>query len=288
MKMNAHPLRVSAHGGHSGEFCLHASDNLAEIVATYAEQGFSWVGLTEHMPPTTDDRLYPDEKQAGLQAVDLLRQFDRYVATARELQQRYAGKMTIYVAMETEFYAGAVPWIKELQRLYNFDYLVGSIHHINELCFDFSESDYANAVELSGGLDNAYCAYFDAQLSMIEHLRPAVVGHFDLIRLYDADYARRLQQPQIAQRVERNLQRIAQLNLLLDFNVRALAKGAAEPYISQPILQRALQLGIDVVPGDDSHGISSVGVGLDTATDLLLNAGYDCQWRRPVTDVKKG
>ncbi|MDY0189284.1 MAG: histidinol-phosphatase [Desulfuromonas sp.] len=287
MKMNAHPLRVSAHGGHSGEFCMHAQDTLADIVATYAEQGFTWIGLTEHMPPATDDRLYPDEQQAGVSAVELLHQFDGYVKSARQLQQRYAGKMTIYVAMETEFYAGAIPWIHELQRLYNFDYLVGSVHHVNDLCFDFSAADYAKAVELSGGLDALYCAYFDAQFAMLEHLRPAVVGHFDLIRLFDADYAQRLQQPQVAQRIERNLQRIAQLNLLLDYNVRALAKGATEPYLSKPLLQRALQLGIDIVPGDDSHGVASVGVGLDVATQLLQNAGYACHWRRPVTNVHK-
>lgn len=280
-------LRVSAHGGHSGEFCLHAQDNLADIVATYAEQGFSWIGLTEHMPPPTDDKLYPDEQQAGLHAVDLLRQFERYVHTARQLQQLYADKMTIYVAMESEFYAGAVPWVRELQRLFSLDYLVGSVHHINEICFDFSGADYQRAVEFAGGLEAAYCNYFDAQLAMIEHLRPAVVGHFDLIRLYDEDYRQRMQQPQVAQRIERNLQRIAQLGLMLDYNVRALAKGATEPYVAAPILQRALQLGIDIVPGDDSHGISSVGVGLDTAVELLHNAGYPCQWRRPVKQVTR-
>jgi histidinol-phosphatase (PHP family) len=287
MKCNAQPQRVSAHGGHSGEFCLHAQDKLADIVATYADQGFSWIGLTEHMPPTSDDKLYPDEQQAGLRAVDLLHQFDRYVKTARQLQQQYAGKMTIYVAMESEFYAGAIPWIRELHQLYNFDYLVGSVHHVHECCFDFSAADYAQALAISGGVEALYCAYFDAQLAMLEHLRPAVVGHFDLIRLYDADYSARLQQPAVAQRVERNLQRIAQLGLMLDFNVRALAKGAVEPYVSAPILKRALQLGIDIVPGDDSHGISSVGVGLDTAEELLHQAGYHCHWRRPVNNEIK-
>ncbi|MCD6528007.1 MAG: histidinol-phosphatase [Desulfuromonas sp.] len=280
------PLRVSSHGGHSGEFCLHAKDSLAQIVAGYAAQGFDWIGLTEHMPPLTDGGLYPDEQQAGLSAVDLQRQFDRYVATARQLQQDYAGRMTIYVGMETEFYAGAVPWIHELNKLYHFDYLVGSVHHVHERCFDFSAADYAAAVELLGDHDALYCAYFDAQLAMIEHLQPAVVGHFDLIRLYDPDYAERFQQPAVAARIERNLQRIAQLGLMLDFNVRALAKGASEPYVSAPILQRALQLGIDIVPGDDSHGVASVGIGIDEAIKLLQQAGYHCQWRRPKSAAK--
>lgn len=278
-------LRVSAHGGHSGEFCLHAKDTLAQVVETYAQQGFTWIGLTEHMPPVTDEGLYPDEKGAGLTALQLQQQFHCYVRTARQLQKDYVDRMTIYVAMETEFYAGSIPWVKRLNKLYQFDYLVGSVHHVMETCFDFSRDDYAKAVQCAGGYDQLYCAYFDAQFSMLEHLNPAVVGHFDLIRLYDADYRQRLKQPDIAQRVERNLRYIAEHKLLLDYNVRALAKGATEPYVCASILKRALELGIDLVPGDDSHGIDSVGVGLDEAQRLLTAAGYSCQWRPPVMDT---
>ncbi len=43
MKSNNRLLRVSAHGGHSGEFCLHAKDTLVQIVETYADQGFAWL-----------------------------------------------------------------------------------------------------------------------------------------------------------------------------------------------------------------------------------------------------
>lgn len=282
MKSNNRLLRVSAHGGHSGEFCLHAKDTLTQVVETYAEQGFAWLGLTEHMPPMTDVGLYPDEKAAGLTAQQLQQQFDRYVTTARQLQKKYAKTMAIFVAMETEFYAGTVPWVQRLTELYQLDYLVGSVHHVMEQCFDFSRDDYAKAVHCAGGTDALYCAYFDAQFAMINHLSPAVVGHFDLVRLHDSDYAQRFKQPDIAQRIERNLQLIAQKGLLLDFNVRALAKGASEPYVSAPILKRALELGIDLVPGDDSHGVASVGVGLDEATRLLTDAGYHCQWRLPV------
>lgn len=288
-KVNRYPtaIRVSAHGGHSGEFCQHAKDRLSDVVARYAELGFGWIGLTEHMPPLTDDYLYPDERQAGLTAEHLIRQFGDYVVQARQLQQQYAGQMTIYVGMESEFYAGAVPWVRQLMTQFQLDYLVGSVHHVLEQCFDFSAADYAASVHLLGGHEALYCHYFDSQFSMIEALRPAVVGHFDLIRLHDPDYAQRLALPSVARRIERNLQRIAGLGLLLDYNVRALVKGAAEPYVSRPILQRALELGIDVVPGDDSHGVDSVGGGIDQAIALLQQAGYSCRWRSPVVEQQE-
>ena len=41
---------VSVHGGHSGQFCHHATDSLEEIIELYIAQGFPWVGITEHAP----------------------------------------------------------------------------------------------------------------------------------------------------------------------------------------------------------------------------------------------
>ena len=58
--------KVSVHGGHSGQFCNHATDSLEEIVRAYIDQGFSWVGITEHTPAPTEDLLDQDQREAGL------------------------------------------------------------------------------------------------------------------------------------------------------------------------------------------------------------------------------
>ena len=279
--INQQPQFVSAHGGHSGQFCLHAHDTLADLVDEYARQGFNWVGITEHMPPTEDGFLYPDEREAGLTARHLQDQFARYVETARKLQQDYRDRLTLYVGMETEYYPGALDFAKQLKSQYGLDYLVGSVHHVDGRCFDFSPADYQQAFDEHGGYEPLYCAYFDAQLAMINELHPEVVGHFDLIRLHDPDYPTRLQCPAVEQRMERNLKRIQELGLILDYNARALLKGADEPYVSVPVLHKALELGIDLLPGDDSHGVDSVGAHLVTVISLLKEAGYHCQWRCP-------
>ena len=117
---------------------------------------------------------------------------------------------------------------------------------------------------------------------MLRRFRPAVVGHFDLIRLLDPDYAARWRESRIWERIERNLRLVRELDLILDFNVRALAKGQREPYISAPILERARELGIAVVPGDDSHGVDGVGLHCEDGIRLLEAAGFSTDWRRPV------
>jgi histidinol-phosphatase (PHP family) len=272
---------VSVHGGHSGEFCTHATDRLENIIAAYIERGFSWVGITEHMPPTEDRFRYPDEIERGLSADDLYRRFSCYIRTCRALQARYAPKIRICVGFETETYSDALPFAQHLIEMFEPDYVVGSVHHVGDINFDSGETEYHRAATAAGGLDALYLQYFDLQYEMIAALKPAVVGHFDLIRLYDPDYRSRLEKPAIRKKITRNLKRIQSEALALDLNMRALLKGASEPYVSSSILMEARDMGIPVIPGDDSHGVSTVGSGIEAGIERLMGMGFDTNWVLP-------
>jgi histidinol-phosphatase (PHP family) len=118
---------------------------------------------------------------------------------------------------------------------------------------------------------------------MILALSPKVIGHFDVIRLFDPDYRKHLEVPEISKRIHRNLSLIRSKKLILDFNLRSLIKGAEEPYVSNCILNVAQSMGISIVPGDDSHSIDTVGVNIETGIWLLQNAGINLQWQKPVS-----
>ena len=276
---------VSVHGGHSGEFCGHATDSLADVVQAYIDAGFRWVCLTEHMAPNRPELISDDEALLDLEALG--KRFHRYFAAARRLQSERAGEIDLYVGFETEAFAGYREAVQAVVDGYAPDMMVGSVHHVDDILFDYSEANYRRAVTRAGGIVNFYCAYFDLQLELVETLRPPVVGHFDLVRIFDPDYPRRWQTPAIRVRALRNLARIAELDLVLDFNVRALAKGQPEPYLSRPWLRQALALGIDVVPGDDSHGVASVGLNMARGLELLEAAGAPTEWRRPAWPPKR-
>ncbi len=272
---------VSVHGGHSAEFCSHAHDTLEEAVLAYIARGFSWVGLTEHMPAVNDGLVNDEERAAGIDAVGMHVRFAEYIATGRALQQKYAPDIEIFVGFETETCTGYQPFVRDLVEEFKPDYIVGSVHHVADGAIDVSLGMFEESVGAAGGVDELYCAYFDQQYEMIHALRPTVVGHFDLIRMFDPDYPERLEQPKIRERVERNLHAIADLGLILDFNVRALSKGQTEPYVAPTILRKALELEIDVVPGDDSHGVKGVGLHSGEAVRILEEFGFDTNWRKP-------
>lgn len=276
---------ISLHGGHSSDFCRHAHDPLDRIVAAYQRSGFSIVGITEHIPPLNNAMRYPDEAAAGMDAADMLDRFERYFETARRLKREYSGEMKILVGFETEWYPGAREFIQDLIAKHSPDYLIGSVHHIGETCFDFDEDSYTRATALSGGLDQLYEKYFDLQLEMINCLCPAVVGHFDLIRRFDRDYQTRMNKPHIQRRIERNLELVADKELLLDLNTRAYMNGFDEPYPCRAIIEQARRMEISMVPGDDSHDVAGVGFGIEQAIHMLGNAGFDTDWNSIVEQL---
>jgi len=273
--------RVSVHGGHSGEFCCHAMDSLEEIVVAYIERGFDWVGITEHAPPVDDRFRYPEEIKAGLNARQLYGRFERYITACRLLQKKYIQTIQLYVGFETEASSGSIPFIQDLARLFKPDYIVGSVHHVDDIGFDYSPEWYARAVAATGSLEALYCRYFDAQYQFLSAVRPKVVGHFDLIRIFDPSYEATLALPSVQKRVRRNLELVHSMDMIMDVNVRAITKGAAEPYPTRPILRQAIAMGIAVAPGDDSHGVDTVGLNIDRAVEVLQNLGADMNWRRP-------
>jgi histidinol-phosphatase (PHP family) len=272
---------ISLHGGHSGEFCCHAQDSLADILDQYIQKGFRQVGITEHIPPVHAKFLYPEEIEQGLTQDHLYQRFAQYFKTLRQLKADLADRIQIFAGMETEAFTGYLPHVRHLVAEFSPDYIVGSLHHVADICFDYSSKNYNAAVRACGSVDELYMAYFDRQLEMIDAVRPFVVGHFDLVRIHDPHYRERVEQPDIAQKIDRNLDLIKDLNLVMDLNLRPLARGEAEPYPTKSILEKIRSRRIPMVPGDDSHGIAQAGNHVNAGIRLLEKMGFDTQWPVP-------
>jgi histidinol-phosphatase (PHP family) len=279
--MTTTPALVSIHGGHSGQFCNHAQDTLETVIQAYIAAGFAWVGITEHMPPADDRFLYPEERQAGLDARHMLERFESYIGEGRRLQEKYADQLEIFIGFETEAYSGAMVLARALKEKHQPDYILGGVHHVADIPFDYSRQAYARAVDAAGSIEGLYCRYFDLQYELIRTLQPKVVAHFDLIRIFDPDYVQRWEQPAIARCIRRNLELIAKLDLILDYNVAALRKGAPEPYLAGPILDQVKAMGIAVVPSDDSHGSAMTGAFIPEGIAILKSRGFPLNWRKP-------
>jgi len=233
------------------------------------------------MPFPSEELLYPEEKETGFDVQETYQRFADYISKCRKLQKKYSSSIKLYIGFETEIFNGFESFTKKLIQKFQPDYIVGSIHHVKDMCFNESKQGYFDTVQAVGGLEALYCEYFDQQYEMIKALKPEVVGHFDIIRIFDPNCQIQLKKPDVQKRIRRNLKLIKKLDLIIDYNLRAFNPGANEAYPSRSILLQVLDLGIAVVPGDDSHGVETVGLYAKEGIKILQDLGFAIQWRTP-------
>ncbi|MBF0280631.1 MAG: histidinol-phosphatase [SAR324 cluster bacterium] len=260
-------MRISFHGGHSGDYCDHAGGKLEDVVRRAIATGFTHYGLSEHMPRVRDEDLYPEEIQRSRNPEQLRRMFAFYIQEARQLQYKYKNQIHLLVGMETELLEqNDFSPIDRICKTYTPDYLVGSVHHINRIPFDYNPAEFKKLESMLGGTEAVFCAYYDAQFQLMQHLQPHVVGHFDLIRLYRPDF---VLSPTVWEKIERNLSFGISYDALFEINARAFKKHSNHPYPHPEILNLLLTLGGKVTLGDDSHHPDDVGLHFDRLFQFL-------------------
>jgi histidinol-phosphatase (PHP family) len=132
--------------------------------------------------------------------------------------------------------------MRELCAQFRFDFLIGSVHHVNTIPIDFDKELYQKAL-LSLGPDATedmlFEQYLDDQLIMLEEVKPAVVGHFDLIRLMSDDPKRMMSTygERVWAKVLRNLEAVKFYGGLLEMNSAAIRKGWDTPYPGRDICE---------------------------------------------------
>lgn len=218
------------------------------MVQTAISKKMKVFALTEHMPRDVED-FYPEEvfkfpslsrTIANTSQIDshpnaesLARVTDMFYAEATRLRSKYKDQITIPIGFETEWIRPrTLQLVRDLQKKYEFDMFVGSVHHVHTIPIDFDKAMYEDARAKSGGSDEQlFEDYFDSQFEMLKELKPPVVGHIDLIRLYSEDPNGSFQRwDGVWSRITRNLQFIADYKGLLELNSSALRKGMTEPY----------------------------------------------------------
>ncbi|KAI0408989.1 histidinol-phosphatase [Xylaria palmicola] len=280
---------------HSGQFCPgHAKDQLEDIVKHAISLGYTTMGLTEHMPRTAPEDLYPeelDEPEASLAA--LLPRHGAYLDEALRLRALYAPRISLLIGFEGEWLRPAYrELVEELAAHPAIDYFIGSLHHVNGVPIDYDRAYYARAMAsvagapadgADGGVgareEKMYERYYDQQHEMLVALRPRVVGHFDLVRLMSSDPGRDVRRwPGVWERISRNLAFVASYGGWLECNSSALRKDLAEPYPCRVIAEKWLSLGGKFTLSDDSHGVAQIGTNYKRALDFLSSLHVTTLW----------
>ncbi|KAH0347930.1 histidinol-phosphatase, partial [Aureobasidium melanogenum] len=260
-----------SHHSHSGQFCAHATCTLEDMIQQAISLNMDTFSLTEHIPRHATD-LYPEESDAQT----LVHLFDAYYPEALRLRKKYASQINILIGFESEWIRPeSSSIVKDLLARYNFDFFVGSIHHVHTKPIDFDHDMYYEARTISGGSDeDVFAAYFDQQYDMLKALTPPLVGHFDLIRLKSDDPERVwTTMPIVWEKIVRNLDYVASYGGILEVNSSAIRKGMFEPYPKAEICKEFIKKGGRFALSDDSHATSQIGLDFSKVLTFLESTG---------------
>ncbi|KAK5107458.1 hypothetical protein LTR62_001256 [Meristemomyces frigidus] len=269
-----------SHHSHSGQFCGHATNTLEEVVQTAVHKGMTTLCLTEHIARAEED-FYPEEAEHHTQA-SLAKLYDSFYHEARRLQKAYASQITIFVGFEAEWIReGSLTIIQELLATYPVDLFVGSVHHVHTIPIDYDHDFYYKARDVAGGSDERiFEDYFDAQLAMLQALKPPVVGHFDLIRLKSDEPDRSFKTwPGVWRKIVRNLEFAASYGGVLELNSSSLRKGMKECYPQVEVMETYHSMDGRFTLSDDSHGVDQVCLNYGKVADCVRRAGMTELWR---------
>lgn len=271
----------------------HATDNLEEIVSRAEEMGFTHYCLTEHMPRLHERFLYPEEEEKAYTCKNLQEDFENYLVHAKAVQLKYREKkspLKVLIGFEVEgLDTEHIEYTKRLWKEHSsvINMCVGSTHYVHETPIDFSAELWLKAMSLSSGQSarSLFLDYFDLQFEVLASLNPTVVGHFDLIRLFEPslstdpttgklikDIDIETDWPEVWDLIIRNIKYVALYGGLFELNSAAIRKGWESPYPKRDIAE-AIKKYADgrFCLSDDSHSIKQVGLNYHKVWDYVAN-----------------
>ncbi|MGC8846519.1 MAG: histidinol-phosphatase [Candidatus Hydrogenedens sp.] len=269
------PWFFSMHGGHSKEFCDHAESGIEDIVIRAIELNMPVYGFSEHAPRKYEKYLYPEEIELKKTPRDLIHNFYAYCKTLDKLQEKYASKITLLKGLEIEVVPPGeyISFNQQLIKEGNIEYVVGSVHWVNEQMTDFSSQTFYKAVETHHGLENLMIAYYQTLKNMVISIKPDIVAHFDLITCFLKPEELPNYSSKLINTIEETLEEVKKNDCILELNTSGLRKPIQRIFPDTFIIQKSAKLGIPFTFADESHNTQQVGYKLEKARELLLNQG---------------
>jgi histidinol-phosphatase (PHP family) len=232
--------------------CNHAEGSIDAFVQAAVAKGIDIFGFADHAPMDFDEKY-----RMGFE------EMSAYEAEVRRAAERYRERISLRLGYEVDYLPGHMD-----ERVLNakVDYLIGSVHFIDEWGFDNPKfiGQYENA-----DLDTVWREYFDTVEAMAKTRLFDIVGHLDLIKVFNY-------KPQVDIRTlaEGALDAITAAEMTLELNAAGWRKPVAEAYPSLDLLRMAFDRGIPITFSSDAHHPDQVGYKMQELHQLAREAGY--------------
>lgn len=232
--------------------CNHAEGTIDEYVLAAIHAGTKVFGFADHAPMDFDPKYRMSFDDMECYEKDVL-----------DTKEKYKDKIKILLGYEVDYLENHMD-----PRVLNakVDYLIGSVHFIDEWGFDNPE--FIGRYEHED-IDEIWKKYFSAIEKMAQSKLFDIVGHLDLIKVFKF-----MPNQKISEIAKNALLAIKEAGMTLELNVAGYRKPIGEAYPSKELLQAAFALDIPITFCSDAHKPEQVNLYNDEILQLARDVGY--------------
>lgn len=238
--------------------CFHAEGEPEEYIDAAIAAGISEYGISDHAPAKPEP--FDDWRMLESDLPKYFEWIDRAKAHAGD-------RINIRTGLECDWLPGCEAWIEDLKSRYPWDYLIGSVHYIQE------KWDFDNPVWIGRwaetDVDEAWSRYWQSYEDMAESGLFRVLGHPDLIKKFGYRPS-----GDLSRFYDPVIEAIATNGSAIEINTAGWHKPCKEAYPHLEFLQLARDAGIPLIISSDAHKPNEVGRDFARAIELAKQANY--------------
>ncbi len=236
--------------------CRHARGEPEAYAAHAVSLGFEEIGFSDHNPMRKDGF---DNWRMNLSDMA------SYLGSVRVAREMHPG-LRILVGLEVDYLPGHEDWIRELAAMHPWDYLIGSVHYIEDWAIDDPSMrplwEHRDTFEI-------WSAYFERLGMAARSGLFDIIGHADLCKKFGFH-----PKQDCSSLYGGFLREAARAGVAVELNTAGLRKDCREIYPGLTFLTLARAAGIPITFGSDAHAPEEVGAGFERAIEHARLAGY--------------
>lgn len=239
--------------------CGHASGTMEQYIEEAIRKDLTEIGFADHFPLGllgVAQRVKVSMEPAELEEyIDMVEQFKKSVP-----------ELKIKLGTEVDYVPGKEERIELLLKEYPFDYVIGSIHFMDD--WDFTHPAHEESYH-NRNIEELYAKYFalvdEACLSGLFD----VIGHIDIIKKFGF-------RPHVGleEHWEKTAGVLKSTGTAIELNTAGRDAPVGDFYPDFPFLKKCAARGVAVTLGSDAHKPEQVGRYFPEALLMLKEAGY--------------
>lgn len=243
-----------------GDFSL---SYLKQFIDFAEQRGIEELGISEHAYRFKQTESILMNDWVAARKVEDIEQY------LKLFEQAHSEGIHVKVGIEMDYIPGKEHEMKHFMQQYPFDYCIGSIHWIDGWGIDLQEFKH---MYIERDIYQVYQAYYDQVVTLAESKLFDIIGHLDLIKIFNykpTDLAF------LERQFDRAVKALAASDICIEISTAGLRKPIGEIYPEPLLLKKCFEAGISIVLSSDAHQPDHVGFEYNKSLALAREIGYN-------------